>query len=151
MLHTTITPKSTYRIRLERGEEVMETLTAFCKEKDITHGTIAGLGAIEQAELGYYNLKEKEYTSQLHQEPHEVVAMSGNVALLEVIDDSEDGIGYDPFLHIHVVLSDSENRAFGGHLFKGYVAVTLEVEIIVYSEAVQRVHDDTIGLKLLDL
>lgn len=151
MRYNTITLKNVYRLRLERGEEVMETLTDFCKEKGITHGTISGLGAIERAEVGYYNLDEKEYASQMHKEPHEVAAMSGNVALIEVVDDSENGVGNEPFLHIHVVLSDAQNNAFGGHLFKGYVAVTLEIELIVYSEAVKRVHDDTIGLKLLDL
>lgn len=133
------TPLHTYRIRLERGEEVIHTLTDFCVQENIQNAWVGGIGAVERAKIGYYNVDKKEYFSQVHTEVHEVISMTGNVALVE----------NTPFIHIHAVLSNTKNEAFGGHVFEMYVAVTLEVELIVYKEPITRVLDDTIGLKLL--
>lgn len=140
----------TYRIRLERGEEVIKTLTDFCIQNGIHHAWVSGIGAVERAKIGYYDLEKQEYFSQVHTEPHEVVSMTGNVALVDHENVSADGAGAKPFLHVHTVLSNTKNEAFGGHVFEAYVAVTLEVELVVYKEPLTRTHDDTIGLKLLE-
>lgn len=129
----------TYRIRLLRGEEVLQTLTTFCIEKHIVHASLHAIGAVERARVGYYDVKKRAYSSQVHADVHEVVSMTGNVALVDE----------KPFLHVHVVLSDTHNHAYGGHLFEAIVAVTFEVELVVYKEPLVRVHDDTMGLKLL--
>lgn len=139
MFSKKITHDHVYRIRLEKGEKVLHTLTAFCAEHNIMHAWISGLGAVSEAQVGYYDLEKRTYESRIHAEAHEVVAMTGNVTVVDTA----------PFLHLHVVLSNTQNESFGGHLFEATVAVTLEVELVVYKEPLMRVHDGTIGLKVL--
>ena len=50
-----------YLIFLEKGEEIVKTLTNFCKEKNINSGYIHGIGAVSEAELGAYSLTDKKY------------------------------------------------------------------------------------------
>jgi predicted DNA-binding protein with PD1-like motif len=130
-----------YVIRLARGELVMESLTRFCREHAIQSGIFTAIGAVEHVSLGYYNLTTREYAFQTYESPVEVASMTGNIALVEG----------EPFVHAHVVLTDTENRAFGGHLEEATVAVTLEVSLVADAGSTERRLDETVGLKLLDL
>lgn len=140
-----VTGKAQYVLRLERGEDVIPVLTAFCKEKGIQNGFFRALGAVEQAKIGYYDLAKKEYGDKVYPDAMEVASMTGNIALV-------DG---SPFIHCHCVLSGiapgTENQAIGGHVFEAKVAVTLEVHLQAFDGVVERKHDEAIGLKLLDL
>ena len=40
------TPKDTYVIRLDRGDEVISSLTEFCKTENATLGTVQALGGL---------------------------------------------------------------------------------------------------------
>jgi predicted DNA-binding protein with PD1-like motif len=135
----TTTPHG-YIIRLFRGEKVIETLTDFCARQAVTCGVFSAIGAVEQAELSFYDLPTKTYESAVFPEAKEVVSMTGNVAVL----------AEKPFLHTHVVLSDSSMQPVGGHLKEAIVAVTLEVYLTVFDVHVSRTFDDTTGLNLLD-
>ncbi len=130
-----------YILKLSRGESVVETLTEFCKKQGISSGTLSGIGAVENTSIGYYNLSKKEYDFKEYSEIMEVVSMTGNVALLEG----------EPFLHIHIVLSDNEKAAYGGHLKEATVAVTLEIFLTDYGVKVEREYDEVTGLNLWNI
>ncbi len=130
-----------YQLRLERGEDILATLTAFCAEKYIGSAHITAIGAIEDAVVGAYLLHDKKYINTTYPGIWEVCSFVGNVALV-------DG---QPFIHAHVVISNEKNATIGGHLFGGVVGVTLEVVVTAYSQALTRAMDDTIGLKLQEL
>jgi predicted DNA-binding protein with PD1-like motif len=134
-----------YLLRLIRGEDVLPTITAFCKEKGIKSGSFRAVGAVEESKIGYYDLSKKEYGSKMYADAMEVASMTGNIALV-------DG---EPFIHCHAVLSGitegTENQPVGGHVFEARVAVTLEVHLEAFNEEVARELDDDIGLKLLQL
>ena len=55
-----------------------------------------------------------------------------------------------PFCHLHAVISDSDMRAFAGHLFAAEISVTGEI-IVTPGEKAQRRFNGEIGLNLLDL
>ena len=129
-----------YIIKIERGEKVIETLTKFCNEQNVVNGWISGLGAVSSAEFGHYDLTEKEYALKVYNQMMEVVSMTGNVVLL-------DG---KPFLHVHCVFSDTENKAYGGHVKEMTVRVVLEVLLISSDSTVKRTLDEDIGLRLFD-
>lgn len=109
-------------IRLDRGENVNETLKAFCKEHEIHCGRIKAIGALENVELGYYDYHADTYTKKVFEQEHELLSMDGNISLM----DSE------VFVHLHVVLSNKEFQAIGGHMFEGRVAVTVECYLEVF-------------------
>ncbi len=132
--------EAVYHLRLERGEDILATLTSFCAEKHIGSAHIVAIGAAEHASVGAYLLQEKKYINTVYSGIWEVCSLSGNVA---VVDGS-------PFIHAHVVISNEKNETVGGHLFGGVVGVTLEVTITTYAQVMTRTLDDTIGLKLIE-
>lgn len=136
-----MTVRGEFLLRLERGAEVLEALKDFCEKRGIGSAVFSALGAIEAAKVGYYDLESKKYGSLEYHEPMEVASLTGNIAQV-------DG---RPFVHAHVVLSDTKNNCFGGHLFAGRVAVTLEIHMRAFDEQIPRILDEKIGLNLLDL
>lgn len=132
-----------FLIKLERDEKVLETLTAFCEARGIHSGVLVGIGAVKNAELGYYSLEKQKYFFRIFPEDREVASMQGNIALVEG----------KPFIHAHAVLSacDETLACVGAHLKEAEVAVTLEVFLTPFPSAVPRYFDETIGLKLLDV
>ncbi len=140
-----VTERGRYMLRLIKDEDVIPAITDFCKRKGILSGSFKAIGAAKEAKIGYYDLRTKKYGSITYVEEREVASMTGNIAQV-------DG---EPFVHVHAVLSGiksgTENQPIGGHVFEAKVAVTLEVELTAYNEAISRELDDDIGLKLLNI
>ena len=128
-------------ILLERNERVLESLTDFCARRSIKSGFFHALGAVKNAEIGYYSLEKREYFFKNFPEDREVASMTGNVAL----DNGK------PFIHVHAVLSSTDESlsCIGGHLKECEVAVTLEIYLTPFVSPISRELDDAVGLKLL--
>ncbi len=139
-MHALKTP-TTIILRIDKGEEVVKSITDYCVRENIANAYFSGIGAVDVLTCGYYNLEEKQYHFKEYAEPLEVVSLSGNVML-------KDGT---PFVHVHGVFTDIENRAFGGHIVEMHVHVVLEVMLTPLSSRVVRIHDDCIGLSLMEL
>jgi predicted DNA-binding protein with PD1-like motif len=130
-----------YILRLQRGARVMETLNKFIKAKKIAAGMISAIGAVEDVELGYFRLSDKQYLRKHFPDIYELVSFSGNISYVEG----------EPFVHTHAVLGDPDYRPVAGHFFDGTVAVTMEIYITVFKEKITRSPDDETGLKLLNI
>ena len=130
-----------YFLRLIKGEEVVSSIVQFAANEKIASGAFFGLGAINNFDLGYYDLKTRKYEKEHFAEDMEVGSITGNIATL-------DG---KPFVHTHVTVSGKDLRAFTGHLFSAEVALTLEIFIFASSAKIERKMDGAIGLNLLDL
>ena len=130
-------------VKLERGEELIATLTAWCAAEGIKNAVFTGIGAVEHVEIGYYDLPTKTYVFKKEDAVFEVASMQGNVALVEGKE----------FIHVHAVLSrcDDSLACIGAHIKSAIVAVTLEIFVTVLDGTIERKLDDSIGLKLLDL
>lgn len=131
---------NTYVLKLERGERVIETLTGWCAEVGINNATLSAIGAVEQVSCGYYELANKTYHFTTYPELVEVVSLTGNVMLKEG----------SPFLHVHAVFTDTNNQAFGGHVEEMTVGVVLEVIVTQLDTSIERLHDEQIGLFLMN-
>ena len=124
-------------LALEAGEEIVSTLNAFLAEHNIKGGFLVGLGAVENVELSYYDLKEKKYHSKKFDEgTFELLNLTASV--------SETG------LHAHVTLAGHDFKAFGGHLAKATVAAAFE-GFLTPAELICKEHNEEIGLKLMKL
>jgi predicted DNA-binding protein with PD1-like motif len=132
-----------YIIKLERGENLIETLVGFCASERVQGGIFRGIGAVERVKIGYYDLPKREYVFREEPGIFEVASMNGNVAMV-------DG---KPFIHAHAVLSrcDESMECIGAHIKEAFVAVTLEVFLQPLDIVLTRKLDESIGLKLLDL
>lgn len=132
-----------YVVRLEKGELLVESLTQLVKDEQITGAWLSGLGAALWAELGYYDLDSQEYIWKRIDQTVEITGLHGNVAWL---DD-------EPKLHMHGSFSDRDMRALGGHVKELAVGGTCEVflHMMQGQQKLRRVHDDTVGLPLLNV
>lgn len=132
-------PSNNYILRLKKGDEVISSLLSFCQKETIHSAWIWGIGAISEAKLASYMLSEKKYYKKDLKGCLEIASMSGNIGLLD-----KKIVG-----HIHVVLSDSDMNAFGGHLDQAIVAATCEIFIKKLEIGIERKYDSDIGLNLI--
>lgn len=128
-------------VKLDRGQEMLSTLTQLCKDKGITCASLTGIGAVSHSTLGYYDLESFTYLTQDYEEICELVSLQGNVAIL-------DG---EPFVHAHAGLGFRDMRLRGGHLVRATVAVTVEIVLHIMDTKIERKQDPEVRLNLLDL
>jgi uncharacterized protein len=126
---------------LERGEELLESVTRLATETGIRAASVSGLGAVRALTLGFYDLASQSYERSTFEEELEVCSLTGNLA--EV-----DG---GPFPHIHGVFGRRDFSCLGGHVFEAVVGVTLELTIATAPEALRRHPVDFCDLKLISL
>ena len=127
-------------LRIDRGEDLAGSIVSYCDERGILSAAVSGIGAVEQVELGFYDLGKKQYCRRRLEGIFELVALTGNVTRV-------DG---KAFLHGHASLAGADFQALGGHLFGGKVAVTAEVFLVETRLPLEQV-DEAIGLKLIRL
>ncbi|KPL04631.1 MAG: hypothetical protein AMJ90_00250 [candidate division Zixibacteria bacterium SM23_73_2] len=130
-----------YIVRLEAGEEVISSLSEFAKKEKILGGFLFGLGAIKDATLGYFDVKNREYIKKTFDDEYEISSLVGDIYYFEG----------KPDVHAHVTLSGRDFKVIGGHLFSATVTGTGEFFICVSSDMLQRKKDPQTGLNLLDL
>jgi predicted DNA-binding protein with PD1-like motif len=130
-----------YIVRLESGEQAIQTLTEFLSTERVEFANISAAGAVSWVRLGYWNAQTREYEYREFDEQMEVVSFQGNTALK---DDA-------PFLHLHGVFARRDYSALGGHIKEARVHPTLEIWLRTEDVPVRRGHDASSGLDLLDL
>ena len=128
-------------IRIDKGEEIIDTLLKVCGTCGITLGSVSGIGSAGRATIGLFDTAAKKYHSKELVGEYEITQLSGTVTTREG----------KPYLHIHATLSDAGYAAFGGHLNAALVSGTCEVIIDIMDGAVDRVFSEEVGLNLFNL
>ncbi len=125
-------------VRLDRGEEIVESLKRVCEEHGIKLGVITGIGATDKVEVGLFDPVKKEYHSKPFSQNFEISPLCGNVSKMKG----------ETYLHLHINLCDAKQRSFGGHLNKAVVSATFEAVIQVIEGELDRGFSEEIGLNL---
>lgn len=128
--------------RLSENEDLVDAIKNRVETSGVKAGIFIVIGSVKRAVLGYY--EKEEYTHIRLDGPLEIASCMGNIAV------DEKG---EIMIHAHVVVSDSNGEAFGGHLMKNSpVGVTAEL-VIIEAEGVnlQRILDEKTKLRLLKL
>ena len=128
-----------YVLRLNRGEEIVSSITELCKKENIKAGSISGIGATQSVEAGFYSFKKKKYQGYCFNQNMEILSLLGNIS-------TKDG---EPYLHLHIVVSNDEGEALGGHLTKGIISVTGEIFIDTIDATIERKPDELTGINLM--
>lgn len=128
-----------YLIRIDRGEEIVETLKKFCAENQIKLGTISGLGATNDADIGLYDVKTKKYYEKEMKGNFEIAPLTGNITTMKG----------ETYLHLHANLGDESQHSFSGHLTKAVVSATFEAVLEIIDGEVDREKDPETGLNLI--
>jgi len=129
--------RAEYLASLEHGTDWREEIEEFAAREGIESAWFNAMGAVQDAEVWFYDQSETEYRAVEFDEPLEVAACVGNVALL-------DG---EPFAHTHAVLSRESGQALAGHLNAATVFAG-EVYLRAFEESLVREHDEVTDLDL---
>ncbi len=130
--------ENTYVIRMDRGEEVMATLTALCRQEGIRLASVEAIGAVDRAVVGLYDVGEKVYHRKEFTEPMELTGLLGTVT-------EKDG---KPYLHLHATFCDANMQAHGGHVNELHISATCEMILRILPSRVGRRMDEVTGLNL---
>ncbi|MBR6901235.1 MAG: DNA-binding protein [Synergistaceae bacterium] len=137
---------SKYFLRIDKGEEIMTTLEKFCKDEKISLAEVKALGAVDDFEVGLFDVKEKKYHRNNFKFPAEITSLWGTVTTKEG----------QVYLHVHMSAADIKGQVFGGHLSRAVVSATCEMIIHDISEGssngftVERKFNDEVGLNLFE-
>jgi len=131
-----------YLIRLEPGDEVIESLKCFADEYRIGFAELCAIGTFQQVTLGYFDTIANVYRNQAMEEQVEVLNLSGNISR------GEEG---EPIVHAHVTVGRSDYHTLGGHLVEATVNPTLEIVVTTAPATVHRRRDPATGLTLWHL
>ena len=126
-----------YVARLDHGRDWRAQVEAFAAEEGIDAAFFVGLGAVQDAELLFYDQDEGAYYPETFDEPLEVASCTGNVSWL-------DG---GRFAHTHVVLSREDGSCVAGHLDRA-TAFAGELYVREFDTRLEREHDATTDLDL---
>ena len=130
---------SNYILRIDRGEEIVSKIKELCEKEKINMGTIMGIGATDDVEIGLFNTSNKKYYSNNLKGLFEITSLMGNITTKD----------NNVYLHIHINVADENNKAYGGHLNSCVVSATAEIVITVLDTIIDRRFDEEIGLNLL--
>jgi len=128
-----------YVVRIDRGEEIVESMKAFLAQSGVLSGSVSAIGAVNGAEVARFVAATKQYVTMRLEGEHEITALNGTIAVL-------DG---KPVLHLHVALADTSFRGFGGHLLSAVVSGTCEVVVDVFEGYLKREFSEKEGLNVI--
>ncbi len=134
--------RRSFALVLDTGDEVIETLTNFARDQDLSASSFTGLGAFSDATLGYFDWQRKDYNRIPIREQVEVVSFVGDITC------GEKGAHK---LHPHIVLAKSDGTAHGGHLMEAHVRPTLEIVLTETPAHLYRETDPETGLALIKI
>ena len=152
MHYREVTPTAEYVARLEPGADWRAEIEALADAVAADAAWFTALGAVQDAELWFYDQDELAYEPVTFEEELEVAACVGNVSWLDVSEsDSEDGETgsrqWERFAHTHAVLSRPDGGSLAGHLHAATVFAG-EVHLRAFEEELVREHDDRTDLDL---
>jgi hypothetical protein len=128
-------------LKLEKGEKIIESLTALAEKEEIPSATFRGVGAVEQTTLGYFDVEALEYERKDFPFSMELGSLMGNITWLEG----------KPHVHAHAVICGFDLKAYTGHLFEGTISVTGEIIVTKFQTKIERAFDDSVGLNLINM
>ncbi|WP_255169318.1 PPC domain-containing DNA-binding protein [Natrononativus amylolyticus] len=137
MNYQAVETESEYVARLETGADWRAEIEALAAEVDADAGWFTALGAVQDAELWFYDQDDLEYYPIELDEPLEVASCVGNISWL----------GEERFAHTHAVLSRPDGETLAGHLDAATVWAG-EAHLRVFAESLEREHDETTDLDL---
>src|SRR5437773_9896856 len=133
-------PTKQYAVIFYQGDEAFSGMLEFAQKYHVTSAHFTAIGAVNGATLGWFDPQRKMYKKIPINGQHEVIGMSGDIALYEG----------KPVVHTHMLVGDSNGTTQGGHVLVAYVSPTLEVMVTVDPVTMQKRFDPDTDLTLID-
>ena len=128
-----------YIVSLDNHAELMEALSAFCKDLTVYCGQVRGIGAISEATFRMYDPATKQYVDKTFTEQMEITNITGNISQKDK----------QPYLHVHATCSREDYSCVGGHLLSARINGACELLVDEFGDTFAgREYDDETGLFL---
>lgn len=118
-------------LRIDKGEEIIESIKAVLDKENVLCGSVSGIGATDNFEVGIFNLETKKYDSFSFSDNHEINCLCGNITAFE----------NKPYIHLHITCTGKGCNVVGGHLLKAIISVTSEIVIDIIDISIKREHN----------
>lgn len=66
-------------VRMDRGEEILSGLKEACLKEKVKLASIYAIGAVDEFQVGLYDVEKREYESRTYTGPYEILSLLGNV------------------------------------------------------------------------
>ena len=129
---------NTCMVRIDLGEDIVESLKKLCEDEQIRLGRVEAIGATDHAVIGVYDLAKKEYYPEKIDGFMEIASLNGNITTM----------GGKPYIHLHTTLADQKHGIHGGHVLEMRVGATCEMFVTVLEGEVTRQKEEAIGINL---
>ena len=129
---------NTWAVRIDLGEEILESLKQLCAQEGIRLAQVSAIGAADRAVVGVYDLKEQQYHREELDGFMEITNLSGSVTEMNG----------GPYVHLHATLADQQNRLHGGHAIALRVGATCEMFVQELDGEVTREKSEALGINL---
>ena len=126
-------------LRLDKGDEIVESLADISKTENIKAACFHGIGATDCFEIGVFDLEKQDYNRFAFTGNHEITSLEGNITFV-------DG---KPYIHAHITCGNKDARVIGGHLFRAAISLTGEIFISIADGAVTREFNPEIKINRL--
>ena len=130
--------KNTIVARLDKGEEILESIKKIALKENIKLASVSALGAVNEFTVGIFKASEKKYYSNDFKGDYEIVSLTGTINTMNK----------EFYTHIHMSAANCDSQVFGGHLNKAIISLTCEMIIKIIDGEVDRYFDSNIGLNL---
>lgn len=124
--------------RIDKGEEVLESIREIALKEHIKLAHISALGATNDFTVGVFHADQKRYDSNQFHGNFEIVSLTGTINTMNG----------EFYTHIHMSAGNEQGQVVGGHLNKAIVSATCEMIITIIDGNVDRYFDEKIGLNL---
>lgn len=130
-------------LRIDKGEEILETIQAVCKKENVLSGYFQGIGACGEVIVSTYQPDKEDYLHHRKTGMFELTSLTGNITK----DDSG-----SPVLHSHASFSyledSNEPSVLAGHLTKATILYTGEIVIVPVKNEIGRIMDPLTGINV---
>ena len=133
-------PTKQYAVIFYQGDEAFSGLLEFAQKYHVRSAHFTAIGALDGATLGWFDLQRKMYKKIPIVGQHEVIGMSGDIALYQG----------KPAVHTHMVVGSPDGTTLAGHVLAAYVSPTLEVMVTIDPITMQKRFDPATDLTLID-
>lgn len=113
----------TYYIRVDKGDEIIQSILSVCEKENITSAVYEGIGGCSEAEIQIFNAAEGKF---------ETTKISGMLELISLIGDVAPKDDGELYHHTHAMFSfvkDGKHMVEGGHMKSITVLYTAEIEL----------------------
>ena len=130
---------NTIIVRLDLGEEILESMKKLAEAENIRLASVSGLGATDDFTAGVYDVEKRTFLPLSFTGAHEITSLTGTI----------DTMGGSFYCHLHMSAANAAGLVVGGHLSRCRISATAELVITVINGSMDRVLDEAVtGLNL---